>query len=161
MRRSWETHAKDGWYVGPALDQYRCFRFWIPSTQGFCISQTAKFFHLTVECPMKSSRMKHYEQQKNLVEALNKNDSLSVTLTTSQIIYLKTLVKIFHQATQSPRVEKITPPRVKNMPPLRVDIPTPPRITESTGATSPLHITNLQLTHSMITRANNPIIYWP
>jgi hypothetical protein len=27
MRKSWETHAKDGWYVGIAPNHYRCFRF--------------------------------------------------------------------------------------------------------------------------------------
>ena len=25
-RASWETHGDDGWYVGPALEHYRCYR---------------------------------------------------------------------------------------------------------------------------------------
>lgn len=58
MRRSWETHAKDGWYVGPAPDHYRCFCFWIPSTQGFRNAQTAIFFHHIAKCLMKSNKMK-------------------------------------------------------------------------------------------------------
>ena len=53
MRRSWETHAKDGWYVGMAPKHYRCFRFWIPETQGFCIAQTAKKILHIVQCHIK------------------------------------------------------------------------------------------------------------
>ena len=26
MRRSWDFRAKDGFYIGPALDFYRCFK---------------------------------------------------------------------------------------------------------------------------------------
>ena len=28
------THAVDAWYTGPAMERYRCFKFWIPKTQG-------------------------------------------------------------------------------------------------------------------------------
>jgi hypothetical protein len=28
-RTSWSPHALDGWYTGPALDSYRCYKVWI------------------------------------------------------------------------------------------------------------------------------------
>ena len=48
---SWETHAKDAWYVGPALNHYRCFRFWMPKTKAFQIAKTAKFFPTYTSIP--------------------------------------------------------------------------------------------------------------
>ena len=44
QRGTWETHATDAWYLGPAMQHYRCFRFWVPSTKGIRIAQTANFF---------------------------------------------------------------------------------------------------------------------
>ena len=33
VRESWAPHATEGWYLGPALDSYRCFQVWIESTR--------------------------------------------------------------------------------------------------------------------------------
>ena len=43
-RASWNTHAVDAWYVGPAKKHYRNYRFYIPETRGYRIANTAKFF---------------------------------------------------------------------------------------------------------------------
>ena len=43
IRKSWGAHAVDAWYIGPALDHYRCYNFFIPSTRGYRISDTVKF----------------------------------------------------------------------------------------------------------------------
>ena len=47
---SWQTHAKDAWYIGPSMEHYRCYQFWTPETRGYSISQMARFFpiHCTV-----------------------------------------------------------------------------------------------------------------
>ena len=89
----------------------------------------------------------------NLIDAIKQNNSLSVTLTPSHVRALKILADIFQQATQSPRVEKVSPPRV--------DVPTPPRVTESTDTTLPIHIKQLKQPHTRITRANKPIVPQP
>ena len=44
VRNSWAPHAKDAWYVSPAMQHYRCFKFFVPSTRGFTTAQTVKFF---------------------------------------------------------------------------------------------------------------------
>ena len=41
-----EPHAKDAWYIGPAMQNYCCYIFWVPEIQGTRIAKTAKFFLL-------------------------------------------------------------------------------------------------------------------
>ena len=43
-RTSWAPHAKDAWFVSPAMKHYLCFKFFVPSSKGFQVAQTAKFF---------------------------------------------------------------------------------------------------------------------
>ena len=43
-RRSWSPHGIVGWYVGPAMDHYRCFRCFIPKTGNERIAETVQFF---------------------------------------------------------------------------------------------------------------------
>jgi hypothetical protein len=43
-RESWGPHGKLAWYLGPASEHYRCYRFFIPETNGVRISGTAEFF---------------------------------------------------------------------------------------------------------------------
>ena len=44
QRRSWGAHGVDGWYIGPALNHYRCHRVYLPSTRGERVSDTVEFF---------------------------------------------------------------------------------------------------------------------
>ena len=34
QRQSWAPHGTKAWYIGPALDHYRCVRVYIPKTKG-------------------------------------------------------------------------------------------------------------------------------
>ena len=43
-RRTWENRGKVGYYIGPAMDSYRVWRFYIPDTQGIQENDTAEFF---------------------------------------------------------------------------------------------------------------------
>ena len=43
QRGSWENRGKLGYYIGPALDSYRVWRFYIPSTGGIHETDMAKF----------------------------------------------------------------------------------------------------------------------
>ena len=33
-RQTWAPHGTDGWYLGPALDHYQCYRVWVPRTHA-------------------------------------------------------------------------------------------------------------------------------
>ena len=44
-RSSWDYRARDGFYIGPALDSYRCFKLVKCNTQSQVISNTVEFWH--------------------------------------------------------------------------------------------------------------------
>jgi hypothetical protein len=56
IRRTWAPHAADGWYVGPAMNHYRCYRVWIKETTSERISDTLTWFPSQVKMPSTSSR---------------------------------------------------------------------------------------------------------
>jgi hypothetical protein len=33
-RRTWAPHGQDGWYIGPALENYRCYTVYITKTRS-------------------------------------------------------------------------------------------------------------------------------
>ena len=43
-RGTWSPHAMDGWYTGPALDSYRCYKVWIWATRQERICDTLSWF---------------------------------------------------------------------------------------------------------------------
>jgi hypothetical protein len=43
-RASWAQHGDIGFYVGRALDHYRCYKVWIQKTKDFCISDCLAWF---------------------------------------------------------------------------------------------------------------------
>jgi hypothetical protein len=44
QRASWDPHEVDGYYLGPALDHYRCYQVNIMKTKGTRIVDTVEFF---------------------------------------------------------------------------------------------------------------------
>jgi hypothetical protein len=43
-RRIWAPHGQDGWYIGPALEHYRCYTIYITKTRGERVVETVDFF---------------------------------------------------------------------------------------------------------------------
>ena len=53
QRRSWDPHATEGYYLGPSLRHYRCYRVWNIPSQAERIAQTVKWMpHNTITIPM-------------------------------------------------------------------------------------------------------------
>ena len=51
-RKSWAPHATEGYYVGPALTHYRCFRILNSITGAERISETVRWLpHSTIQVP--------------------------------------------------------------------------------------------------------------
>jgi hypothetical protein len=42
-RRTWAPHGQDGWYIGPALEHYRCYTVYITKTRENRIVETVEF----------------------------------------------------------------------------------------------------------------------
>ena len=55
QRRTWAVHGIDGWYVGPAMEHYQCYKIYIPSTRAERIADTVEFFPHYVNMPRLSS----------------------------------------------------------------------------------------------------------
>jgi hypothetical protein len=56
QRASWDTHGVDGYYLGPTLDNYRCYQVHITRTKGTCIVDTVEFFPSKLSMPETSSK---------------------------------------------------------------------------------------------------------
>ncbi len=58
-RQSWDFQAKQGFYIGPALDSYRCFKLVNADTKSQCISDTVEFHHkyLAIPAPTPEDRI--------------------------------------------------------------------------------------------------------
>jgi hypothetical protein len=55
-RRTWAPHGQDGWYIGPALEHYRCYTVYITKTRGERVVETADFFPETFKLPFPSAQ---------------------------------------------------------------------------------------------------------
>jgi hypothetical protein len=50
-RATWAARGVSGWYIGPALEHYRCYKVYITETGGERISDTAEFFPTKCNSP--------------------------------------------------------------------------------------------------------------
>jgi hypothetical protein len=55
-RAYWDPHGVDGYYLGPALDHYRCYQVHITETKGTQIVVTVEFFASQIAIPQTSSK---------------------------------------------------------------------------------------------------------
>jgi hypothetical protein len=60
-RRLWDFCAKEGFYIGPALDSYRCFKLVKSDTKSQVISDTVEFCHAyrTIPAPTPEDKIIH------------------------------------------------------------------------------------------------------
>jgi hypothetical protein len=56
QRASWDPHGLDGYYLGPALDHYRCYQVHITKTKGTRIVDTVEFPPAKLTMPSTSSK---------------------------------------------------------------------------------------------------------
>ena len=54
-RGTWSPHALDGWYVGPAMESYRCYTVWMWDSRAERIADTIAWFPTKVRMPIASS----------------------------------------------------------------------------------------------------------
>jgi hypothetical protein len=56
QRASWDPHGVDGYYIVPALDDYRCYQVYITKTCGTRVVDTVEFFPFKTAMPQTSSK---------------------------------------------------------------------------------------------------------
>lgn len=118
VRRTWAPHGVDGWYVGPAMQHYRCFKVYIAKTCTERISDTVHFFDEEHNMDIRSAR----KIATGLLQAHLPHDFTQIGNNTMHLLKMlaKSLgIKKFHDKTTdnnlpAPRVVESTPilPRV-------------------------------------------------
>jgi hypothetical protein len=129
-RETWSPHDIDGWYVGPALESYRCYRTWILDTRRERIYDTLQWFPMHVTMPLASSIDLVLAGARDIIQALNNPSASSplAPLTDSETQTLRTLATVLTNRQPTPAAQALpalTPPPVLPPPPAHFRQPQP------------------------------------
>ena len=103
VRPMWATHGSDGWYLGPALEHYRCYRVYVTSTRAERISDTVEFFQDSAEEPYFAIR--NNEAHKTVSKETAPMDTSTLITTTA----LYDIANIFDNSPQQKITEQLQP----------------------------------------------------
>ena len=148
-RTTWQSHAVDAWYVGPAKKHYRCYKLYIPETKGYRIANTAKFYPAHCKTPTIEPGDTIRLAAQDLIAAIKQNTKrIPISLHHKHTKALRKLANIFAETAGETehtlsRVEQPVP-RVTNSP------------TTSTEPTAPSTIKQTRFLHQRVTRSNTP-----
>jgi hypothetical protein len=122
-RKTWAPHGQDGWYIGPALERYRCYTVYITKTRSNRIVETVEFFPHKFELPFPSSSELATQAAADLTHALLNPQPAGpfCQVGNEQAIALRRLAIIFEAAKPNRGSKKLTPQNeVENNAPKRV-----------------------------------------
>ncbi len=146
-RASLAPHATDGFYVGPASNHYQCLRFYIPSTQRFCFSNTWRLYPTNCQIPVTLQHDLSIAAAADIVQSLG---GTVPTTTTAKI-------KIKHIRAIQKMTAIMAGQRAPAMPPAQRVVKLIPRMaTTSINITAPNIIRNMPRIHQRQTCNNNP-----
>jgi hypothetical protein len=115
-RKSWDPHGNTGWYTGPAMEHYRCYRVYVTKTQAYRIADTVEFFPSKVPMPKLSSQDAAQHAARDLIHALQHPAPAAPfhPMGEAQLTALRQLATIFSDAlprvTQTPQTPTPAPP---------------------------------------------------
>jgi hypothetical protein len=96
QRGSWAPHGVEGWYVGPAMEHYRCWTIHVTSTNSERIGDTFEFFPQYTKVPRLSSADAATYAARDLIYALQHPQPAGPFAPTDPTIEtLKKLAEIF------------------------------------------------------------------
>jgi hypothetical protein len=111
-RRSWAPHGQDGWYIGPALEHFRCYMVYINKIRGERVVETVDFFPENFKLPFPSTQQLATKAASELTHALFHPQPVGpfCKVGDEQTLALKRLADIFEGATQSHKSRVAIPP---------------------------------------------------
>ena len=146
-RATWDPHAENAWYVGPALDHYRCLRCYIPQSHRTRNADTVEFFPHHIPIPQYKIEDYIHRSLADIVAALQTKSTIP-GLQIGDDIENATLevARLLGRATKKPRFVPPAPlpppspsppplpspsvpqtlPLPSASPPLRTPLPSPP-----------------------------------
>ena len=137
---SWAAHGVDGWYLGPAMEHYRCYRVYFNHTRAERNADTVEFFPQHTKVPSIAANDASTTAAQEIVAALSdpKPNIEWEKVGNWQLNALRSLAQIFQETTARNKQEYATSkppekskveaanPRVSNaVPPLRTQKSTP------------------------------------
>jgi hypothetical protein len=116
QRSSWDPHGVDGYYLGPALDHYRCYQVNMTKTKGTRIFDTVECF------PSKTAMQHTSSKDRASIAALKLSNALQKPapaapfghIGTAQLQALRQLSEIFSAALPSKNAQH-APPNGSNL----------------------------------------------
>jgi hypothetical protein len=98
-RETWAPHASEGWYIGPAFEQYRCYKVYMVETKSERITDTLAWYPTKTKLPTATSLeiiIASLQDVRN--ELMNpKPDNSLVTVTPENRKILDDITKTFQQ----------------------------------------------------------------
>lgn len=140
IRGTWAPHATEGWYVGPALETYRAFKVYIPTTGAQRITDTIAWLPAEVVMPTESALAAATTAAQDLVQALLRPSSSMAHLSEGERATLATLATIFANRLLAPDPPTGTAPTV----PTPLEIPDAPAPTPTVPAEPRVIATQVQ-----------------
>jgi hypothetical protein len=113
-RRTWTPHGQDGWYIGPALEHYKCYTVYITKTGGDRFVETVDFFPEKFTLPFPSPQDLATQAAIDLTHALIHPQPAGPfwKVGDTQKHALKRLANIFKHATRR-KTKNVVPPNRK------------------------------------------------
>jgi hypothetical protein len=111
-RKSWAAHGVEGWYVGPAMDSYRCYRVYIPSTNSERITDTLAWFPTLIPMPANDSTSIIQSCLKDILHALQHPSlgSALAPLALRESAQLQQLARLFTPPVTAPDPDPLPNP---------------------------------------------------
>ena len=96
QRTTWAPHAQEGWYLGPALESYRCHKVYLDKTQGERIVNTLSWYPQAIAIPIAQPRDLFNAALQDVQAALQKPaaGNLATSLTQTETEKLHDLIDI-------------------------------------------------------------------
>ena len=104
QRGTWDPHGVNGWYVGPALEHYRCITCYIPTTGKERVVDTVQWFPHVVPIPAASTDDYLRQAVADIIALLNtrqQHPTLGLHPTTEQIV--RQVAELLQRATPHPQ----------------------------------------------------------
>jgi hypothetical protein len=109
--KTWAPHGQDGWYIGTAMEHYRCYTVYISKTRSNRILETVEFSPHQFKIPFPSSADLATKAAAELTHALLNLQPAGPfwQVGDEQVIALRKLATIFEASNPHKLSNKITP----------------------------------------------------
>ena len=147
QRASWDYHGDDGFYIGPALEHYRCVQCLMTNSRRIRISDTVQFFPHPMPFPQMILNDRLLNTLDNIISTLNspsfQQQNPTLQFDNQTLLAIQIIANMLHRLIPKPNLPH---PRsvllTKLVPVLHHPVP-PPRVVMPTTTPTPLSSNNI------------------